>query len=138
MRYLTYISSFLILFVIVYSCVNNHKTVAVLDNKESMENLAANIAGTYVGNLPCVDCESIATQLELHQDNTYILRYTYEGKSDDQFVKEGDWSISKNKLNLKGVDYQYKVDADILSQLDLSGNEIKGDLAESYRLSRVK
>ena len=103
-----------------------------------MEQLSVNISGMYSGNLPCVDCEAIATLLELNQDNSYILRYIYEGKSDDQFIKEGKWSVRKNMLHLEGVDYQYKITANFLTQLDLSGNEIKGDLAEKYQLARVK
>lgn len=103
-----------------------------------MEILSANLAGYYSGDLPCVDCEAINTMLELHKDNSYVLRYMYEGKSEDQFIKEGEWSIKKNMLTLEGVDYQYKINPDYLIQLDLAGNEIKGDLAEKYQLSRIR
>ena len=138
MRWLVSISSLLILIVVVFSCVNNQKTVAAKDSAETMETLSVNLAGIYTGNLPCVDCESISTLLELNKNKSYILRYSYEGKSDDQFVKEGSWSVKKNTLNLEGVDYKYKINRDYLVQLDLAGNEIKGDLAEKYQLSKVE
>lgn len=138
MRWLISISSLFILIVVVFSCVNKQKTVAANDSVQNMETLSANVAGMYTGNLPCVDCESITTFLELYKDNSYVLRYSYDGKSDDQFVKEGTWSINKNTLKLEGVDYQYEITPDYLMQLDLAGNEIKGDLAEKYLLSRIK
>lgn len=138
MRWLLSISFLLILMAVTLSCVNNQKSVAAKDKTESMEILSANLAGYYSGDLPCVDCEAINTMLELHKDNSYVLRYMYEGKSEDQFIKEGEWSIKKNMLTLEGVDYQYKINPDYLIQLDLAGNEIKGDLAEKYQLSRIR
>jgi copper homeostasis protein (lipoprotein) len=138
MRLLVSISSLFILIAVAFSCVNNQKSVSAKDKAESMEVLSANLAGYYSGDLPCVDCEAINTMLELHNDNSYVLRYMYEGKSEDQFIKEGEWSIKKNMLTLEGVDYQYKINTDYLIQLDLGGNEIKGDLAEKYQLSRIR
>ncbi|HLS38503.1 MAG TPA: copper resistance protein NlpE [Sphingobacterium bovisgrunnientis] len=138
MRWLLSISFLLILIAVALSCVNNQKSVAAKDKTESMDVLSANLAGFYSGDLPCVDCEAINTMLELHKDNSYVLRYMYEGKSEDQFIKEGEWSIKKNMLTLEGVDYQYKINPDYLIQLDLAGNEIKGDLAEKYQLSRIR
>ena len=138
MRWLLSISFLLILIAVALSCVNNQKSVAAKDKTESMDVLSANLAGYYSGDLPCVDCEAINTMLELHKDNSYVLRYMYEGKSEDQFIKEGEWSIKKNMLTLEGVDYQYKINPDYLIQLDLAGNEIKGDLAEKYQLSRIR
>lgn len=138
MRWLLSISFLLILIAVALSCVNNQKSVAAKDKTESMEILSANLAGYYSGDLPCVDCEAINTMLELHKDNSYVLRYMYEGKSEDQFIKEEEWSIKKNMLTLEGVDYQYKINPDYLIQLDLAGNEIKGDLAEKYQLSRIR
>ncbi|WP_160068762.1 copper resistance protein NlpE [Sphingobacterium bovisgrunnientis] len=138
MRWLLSISFLLILIAVALSCVNNQKSVAAKDKTESMEVLSANLAGYYSGDLPCVDCEAINTMLELHKDNSYVLRYMYEGKSEDQFIKEGEWSIKKNMLTLEGVDYQYKINPDYLIQLDLAGNEIKGDLAEKYQLLRIR
>ena len=37
--------------------------------------------GTYLGSLPCADCEGIQTQLTLKQDKTYVL--------DEHYVKNG-------------------------------------------------
>ena len=138
MRVSVYISIIVFLFTIMVSCINNQKTSEVKERSDSYELLSANIIGEYSGNLPCVDCEAINTLLELNRDNSYILTYTFEGKSDNTFVKQGFWQINKNRLILNGVDYRYKIAGDKLFQLDLSGNEITGDLASSYQLSKVK
>jgi hypothetical protein len=74
----------------------------------------------------------------LNRDNSYVLTYTFEGKSSDTYVKQGFWKINKNRLILHGVDYKYKIAGDKLFQLDLSGNEITGDLARFYQLSKIK
>lgn len=138
MRISVYISIIVIFFATVIGCINNQKTSEVKERSDNYEVLSANIIGGYSGNLPCVDCEAISTLLELNRDNSYVLTYTFEGKSDDTFVKQGFWKINKNRLILHGVDYKYKISGDKLFQLDLSGNEITGDLARSYQLSKVK
>ncbi|MGN0002332.1 MAG: copper resistance protein NlpE [Sphingobacterium composti] len=137
MRWSLYISLIIISAFAIFSCVNNQKTVVGKENSVNMESLSANLAGIYSGNLPCVDCDAISTVLELHNDKSYVLRYSYEGKSSDQFVKEGSWSIDRNVLSLEGVDYKYKINNENLVQLDLTGNDIKGDLAEKYQLERI-
>lgn len=43
-------------------------------NKKLME--------SYVGTLPCADCEGIKTELSIYSDNTYSLKETYLGKGD--------------------------------------------------------
>jgi len=140
MRILTFcLSLFCILtFVVTNSCINNHKSTSVLDKISSREMAVANVIGAYAGNLPCVDCDAIATVLHLDRDHSYKLTYKFEGKSKDQFVKEGSWSIDKNCLELNGLDYKYKIEPEYLVQLDLSGQEITGDLADQYQLIKVK
>lgn len=138
MRIFTYISTAFIVIALFVSCINNKKRTAAKDKLENLELLTANVVGVYGGNLPCVDCDAISTVLELHRDHSYTLTYMYDGKSNDQFVKEGKWDIEKNKLILDGVDYMYRIGSEVLVQLDLSGNEITGDLAESYQLARIK
>ncbi len=132
------ISIVILSFVLMLACINNQKTSDVKERSDNVEVLSANVIGQYLGNLPCVDCEAISTLLEVRRDNSYKLTYTYEGKSDDTFVKQGFWKINKNRLILNGVDYKYKITDDKLFQLDLSGNEITGDLAEKYQLAKIK
>ena len=84
-----YIGSILLLPLLVLSCINNQRTSDVKERSDNMEMLSANIIGEYSGSLPCVDCHSINTLLELNRDNSYVLSYIFEGKSNDTFVKQG-------------------------------------------------
>ncbi|NGM62904.1 copper resistance protein NlpE [Sphingobacterium sp. SGG-5] len=138
MRVGFFISIVVLSFIFTWACINNQKTSDVKERSDNMEMLSANVIGEYLGSLPCVDCEAINTLLEVRRDNSYKLTYTYEGKSDDTFVKQGFWKINKNRLILHGVDYRYKITDDKLFQLDLAGNEITGDLADKYELARIK
>lgn len=134
-QYIGYL--FLLCTVTVSSCINNQRTSDVKERSDNAERVSANIVGEYTGSLPCVDCQAINTLLELNRDYSYVLTYVFQGKSHDTFVKQGYWKINKNRLTLHGVDYKYKIDGDKLYQLDLSGEEITGDLARMYQLSKV-
>lgn len=139
MRILIYISTLVIITItFAISCINNQKPTTVTERLENKATLEANVIGVYSGDLPCADCDAIKTVLKVDRDNSYRLQYTYEGKSSDEFVKEGAWEIDKNRLVLDGVDYNYKIEPETLIQLDLSGNEIKGDIAEQYQLAKFK
>lgn len=114
------------------SCIQTRST------KVEDDILLVDIIGAYIGNLPCVDCECINTILHLEKDHSYKLTYMYEGKSNEEFVKEGTWKVNKDELVLNGLDYKYHIEHDHLKQLDLSGEIILGDLAEQYQMSKIK
>jgi len=62
----------------------------------------------------------------------------YVGKSEEVFERTGKWQVDKDILSLENVDYNYKILDNQLNQLDLSGKEIKGDLADKYTLMKIK
>ncbi|WP_185210496.1 copper resistance protein NlpE N-terminal domain-containing protein [Sphingobacterium mizutaii] len=66
------------------------------------------------------------------------MRYEYVGKSAEVFESTGKWKVDQDILSLENVDYSFKISKDQLNQLDLSGKEIKGDLAEKYVLQKIK
>ena len=119
-------------------CTNTSNSYEANSRRLNQDSLKLNLIGSYSGDLPCVDCDAITTLLKLDGNQTYKLIYKYEGKSEDEFIKEGDWLITDDYLVLQGIDYQYKIEPDYLQQLDLSGNEITGAIAEKYQLSKVK
>lgn len=97
--------------------------------------------GTYKGNLPCADCESIETIITLTSD-TYTKQIVYKGKS-DKIVKETGkyiWNEAGNTITLSGSDApnQYFVGENVLFHLDVDGKRIKGDLASKYELAKVE
>lgn len=117
------------------SCVNNRAN-ADIDSGKAFNAIA--LVGKYEGNLPCADCSSISTTLVLNQDRTYSLHYMYVGKSDQQFVKTGNWKVVVDVLQLDNEDYDYKIAENKLIQLDLSGKDMTGDLAGKYTLSKIR
>ena len=138
MRFLVYISVlFLLGCLAVISCVNS-RTNARIESSKGSKLTESGIVGLYVGEMPCMDCETIATSLTLASDKAYTLIYQYVGKDTEPFTKTGTWRLADGKLCLEGVDYQYKVESDQLRQLDLSGKVIKGELAERYILHAAR
>lgn len=96
------------------------------------------IAGTYVGKIPCADCETILYELVLNDDNTYKTSLTYLGKSNAPISNEGKFtSTNGNSIELDGntgsMNYFQKIEDGFLV-LDKNGNVIEGDLANNYKL----
>lgn len=115
------------------ACMNQHASTNA-DTTKSAKITENKVIGVYTGDLPCTDCEAIATVLTLTADEGYTLEYVYVGKSPEAFSKIGSWKLKDEELNLSGLDYKFKVENKQLRQLDLSGKEIKGELADQYIL----
>ena len=92
--------------------------------------------GTYKGELPCADCEGIATTIELKSDNTFVQKNEYKGKGkDNTFEEKGSFEWDKYgsiiTLKLKDGVQKYKVAEGYITHLDQNGKEITGDLAKN-------
>jgi len=103
-------------------------------------NTSVDWAGTYVGDLPCADCEGIKTTLVLNADNTYTLNTEYTG-TENRTEEKGNvtWSADGNQISIAlqdGQTIKYKVGENKLIQLDQEGKEITGPLAEKYVLAK--
>ncbi|GGE22898.1 MULTISPECIES: copper resistance protein NlpE [Sphingobacterium] len=137
MRALTLSLIGVIILIFGFSCINNKSNVNQLVGSEDNAIKGIAIVGTYEGKLPCADCTTIATVLNLDKNKTYSMRYEYVGKSSEVFESTGKWIINKDILSLENVDYSFKISKGQLNQLDLAGKEIKGDLAEKYILQKI-
>lgn len=98
-------------------------------------------SGSYKGIVPCADCEGIETEILLNTDKTYILRIIYKGKDKSAHEARGSftWNEAGNTITLEGLQNQatqYFVGENTLTQLDMSGNKITGDLASKYVLQK--
>lgn len=121
-------------------CENPKKSVmASKDGQEVVraQSEAAYAVGDYRGVLPCADCEGIETQISLRADNTYEYASKYVNKSDDIFMRKGRWKLDDSIVTLDGVDYKFRLGNGILTQLDLQGEAIEGELAKDYILAKV-
>jgi uncharacterized lipoprotein NlpE involved in copper resistance len=97
----------------------------------------------YLGNLPCPDCESLETIIELKSDQTYILSERYLGKENNiQFEYKGPFNWLEDGtiihlLNFEGPSY-YKVDTAKLTQLEDNLHYKIGPERNSYFLPKNK
>jgi heat shock protein HslJ len=147
MRKSIFLTSIMLLTIAISSCKtrDNAKTddksaVSTVDNSQS----SLDWDGTYSGIVPCADCEGIKTQLSLFADNTFRLTTQYLNKSTVQDTITGTfiWSGDGSTVTLQGLDgkdfpVHYKVGENILTQLDLKGNVITGELAQNYVLVKT-
>ena len=97
--------------------------------------------GTYKGVTPCADCEGIETEVTLNKDMTYIIKTKYKGKGDKVFEDTGDfkWDKTGSIVILEGLkdrSSQFFVGENTLTQLDMDGKRVMGDLAENYVLKK--
>ncbi len=99
-------------------------------------------AGSYTGTLPCADCEGIETTLILKNDRTFSLETKYLGKDDQpvqKLVGAFKWDDSGSIITLEEVENQpgkFKVGENKVWHLDTEGNEITGELADKYVLTK--
>jgi uncharacterized lipoprotein NlpE involved in copper resistance len=114
----------------------------LLLNFISCEN-SSNWAGTYAGVIPAADAEGINVKITLNADKTYSVEYQYIGKGDEVFTNTGTFNLNseKNTITLnkeKEDDFSkyYKLGENTLTQLDLAGNIITGELADNYVLKK--
>lgn len=125
--------------------VNNEIVVdstTFLVNDEHNARNSLDYIGTYEGIIPCADCEGIKTSLSLEDDKNYVLKTTYLGKKNattNEVRGTYSWNKKGNTIvlsdNENGASH-YFVGENHLTQLDLEGNEINGDLAEKYVLQK--
>lgn len=128
------------------STVNSEENTQATNDTLNAEPMAQNIAdnsknsldwsGTYVGSLPCADCEGIDATVEINQDNTFKTNLVYKGKKSKPFTESGNfkWNEEGNKIYCvsSGDTSVYLVGENQLIQLDKEGNRITGPLADNY------
>lgn len=105
---------------------------------------------TWLGVLPCADCDGIQTRLQLRTDADgarYLLEETYlGGPGENRFVQEGGWREEVTEINGEPADV-YRLDPDgpgrwfwvqpdgALEMLEAEGRPAPDGLA--YRLQRL-
>jgi len=96
--------------------------------------------GTYTGEIPAADAPGILISITL-SDSTYVKTMKYVDKGDKTFEETGKytWNAEGNTVTLEGskdAPSKYFVGENTLTQLDLQGNKITGDLADKYILKK--
>ena len=136
---------FLLFLVAFSSCQNKKETpqeskpLTVADFPKANAN--QEYIGSYIGVLPCGDCEGMETKITINENNTYTKSVQYLGKGTKIFEQKGSfsWNTLGNVIQLNDVQNapnQYLVAKNKLMQLDLEGNIIAGSLAKEYELAK--
>ncbi|AIM36076.1 hypothetical protein KO02_04745 [Sphingobacterium sp. ML3W] len=121
------------------ACDNQRKGAEAVKDSVDKQYSLQELSGAYIGIMPCADCDGIETVLKLNQNFSYRYTSKYLNKSDEVFVKDGKWKFENDIVTLEGVDYKFKLGEKAkLWQLDLSGDDIVGELAENYKLEKIK
>ena len=101
---------------------------------------ALNWAGVYTGIIPAASASGIDVEITLNSDNTYKVIYRYIDRSNASYVHIGDfkWDNTGNIITLSGKEIPpfYKVEENVLIQLDLKRKIIQGEFAENYKLRK--
>lgn len=141
--------SLVLMAAVLVSC-NEKKTTDTTEPKENTEEIpnpdpahnaqnSLDWFGEYTGTLPCADCEGIEYLVKLTEDNTFEVTTTYQ-PSGDSFVEKGNMVWHENgmiiRLSTGNYDQQFKVVENAIIYLDQQGDEIKGDMADLYRLEK--
>lgn len=138
---------------VLYSCGGNtQKGEEEKASVEEFSEIAKNVAdkhnaktsldyqGTYTGTLPAADAPGMLVSLTL-SDSTFVRTTEFVGKKNSKSEEKGKytWNDKGNTIILDGIKEgpnQYFVGENTLTQLDMEGNKITGDLAEHYVLKK--
>lgn len=105
-------------------------------------NVSLDYAGTYVGVLPCADCEGIEVTIVLDYEGNYTKKTRYLGKESTSIPDETGvftWNEEGNTITLTGItdeSNQYFVGENQITQLDFEGNKITSQFASNYILKK--
>ncbi|WP_029904829.1 copper resistance protein NlpE [Prevotella sp. 10(H)] len=96
--------------------------------------------GTYTGKVPTASGEGMIVSIKL-DDSTYVKNIEYVGKKNSKSEEKGKytWNPAGNTVILDGVKEspnQYFVGENMLTQLDMEGNRITGEMADMYILKK--
>jgi heat shock protein HslJ len=126
---------------VLFSCKPAQKTVEPTGDSSMT---SVDWPGTYIGTLPCSDCEGIQKTIKLNRDLSYAMSSLYKGKSTSPVQAEGKftWNKAGSMITLEGLDKKaqpniYQVGENKLFQLDIEGKRITGELASKYELVKL-
>lgn len=132
----------------IVSCKQNNKkeTNTVETDQQDTEvvdghssEMALEWAGTYEGIFPCADCPGIKTTITLHDDKTYKLVQDYMDNQEPE-TESGSFQFDESgsiiSLMREATAQKYKLVENAIIALDADGNEVTGELADSYILTK--
>jgi len=121
------------------SCQTNKNTVFI-DEHNSRNSVSW--GGIYTGVIPAASGPGIDAQISLYYDGSFELRYHYIGEEiASTVIRKGKfiWDEAGRiiDLGIEGFPSYYWVGSNQLTQLDMKGMPIIGDLADNYVLKKT-
>ncbi|GHV75572.1 hypothetical protein AGMMS49942_03930 [Spirochaetia bacterium] len=119
------------------ACRSNSKVIDAAHNSRN----SVNWDGVYRGVIPAADGPGINVEITLDLDGTYRISYQYIDRGEEVFTDAGTfkWNDAGSAITLDVRDMppHYQVGENILIQLDMAGEKIRGALADTYILKKV-
>lgn len=131
------------------SCSNTKKetesvkeTQTIVDTEHTSQN-SLDYQGTYKGVLPCADCDSIVVFVTLSEKDYSVTSESFKNGNSSKINNTGsyNWNSDGNTITLVGITdtpNQFRVGENKLTQLDMEGNIITGNLAQMYVLTKIE
>ncbi|SFR54096.1 copper resistance protein NlpE [Thiomicrospira sp. ALE5] len=122
---------------LVSACTYKTDLISPVDHHTSQ--IAVDWAGSYVGHLPCADCEAIHWQLSLYDDYSFNLVREYIGRSESVIKDKGQffWAEDGQRILLTtqaGEKLGFFVGENRIWLLDQENRLIEGKLTDLYKL----
>ena len=135
----------LIIALLFVSCNNQQRNISsqkAFEDHHTAEN-SLDWEGTYMGVIPCADCEGIETWLTLNEDLSFTLVRNYlknEAVLSDTTVGDFEWQknnvkLQENKPN--GETLFFSIEENQVRQLTNNAKEVEGELANHYLLKKT-
>lgn len=110
-----------------------------ISNEHNAKN-SLDYQGTYLGKVPTASGEGMIISISI-SDSTYAKETEYVAKPGSRTEDTGKytWNAEGNIITLEGIKdapNKYFVGENTLTQLDMEGNKITGDMAKLYVLTK--
>jgi len=120
------------------SIVNDTVDNKIVPDGSTAQN-ALDYEGTYKGHLPTASGEGMSVTIIIGK-NDFTKEYSYIGKDIAPVKSKGmyKWNAEGTIITLEGQDApnMYRVEENTLTQLDINGKVITGDIAGQYILKK--
>lgn len=93
--------------------------------------------GTYVGVLPCENCEDLQVEVVINTDSTFrFTTFNEEGDTVPHVVTAG-WSIDRNTITFDKIEQRFHVAENRLIPIGDDGSRYTGEREERFSLMKL-
>lgn len=93
--------------------------------------------GTYVGVLPCADCEGTPVEVVIAADSTFLYTTSEPDGENEPEVLTGKWNIDRNTITLGQGGPAFHVAENRLIPIGDDGNRYTGEQEDKFALHKL-